>query len=154
MSEVTEAQLEDIEALFVQTAGGLTSDGSSRITLEGVSPSTIYFADRPQREVGHMSTSRFVDLWDEGDNSFATDPPNAVLSFAEPADRTPEEVVVTIRDPRADGNSLSYQVNVLDGTLPASTGPVALFIDPFGRPLSPVSAAGMHRRERRRMRRF
>ena len=100
-----------------------------------------------------MATSRFVDLWTEGDNSFATDPPNAVLSFVEPGDRTPEEVVVTIRDPRADGNSLSYQVNVLDGTLPTSTGPVALFIDPFGRPLSPVSAAGMHRRERRRMRR-
>jgi hypothetical protein len=154
MTEVTEAQLEDIEALFVQTAGGLTSDGNGQITLEGVSPSTLYFADRPQREVGHMATSRFVDLWGEGDNSFATDPPNAVLSFAEPADRTPEEVVVTIRDPRADGNSLSYQVSVLDGTLPTSTGPVALFIDPFGRPLSPVSVAGMHRCERRRMRRF
>lgn len=154
MTEVTEAQLEDIEALFVQTAERLTSDGNGQITLEGVSPSTIYFADRPQREVGHMATGRFIDLWGEGDNSFATDPPNAVLSFAEPADRTPEEVVVTIRDPRADGNSLSYQVSVLDGTLPTSTGPVALFIDPFGRPLSPVSAAGMHRRERRRMRRF
>ena len=153
MSEVTEAQLEDIEALFVHTAGRLTSDGSGQITLEGISPSKIYFADRPKREVGHLATSRFVDLWTEGDNSFATDPPNAVLSFAEPGDRMPEEVVVTIRDPRADGNSLSYQVNVLDGTLPTSTGPVALFIDPFGRPLSPVSAAGMHRRERRRMRR-
>ena len=87
MSEVTEAQLEDIEALFVQTAGRLTSDGSGQLTLEGVSPSTIYFADRPKREVGHMATSRFVDLW-------------------------------------------------------------------FGRPLSPVSVAGMHRRERRRMRCF
>ena len=153
MSEVTEEQLEDIEALFVQTAGRLSSDGQSVITLQAVSPSTIYFADRPKREVGHMSTSRFVDLWSDGDNSFATDPPNAVLSFAEPADRTPEEVVVTIRNPRADGDSLTYQVNVLDGKLPASTGPCALFIDPFGRPLSPVSAAGMHRRGRRRMRR-
>ena len=65
MSEVTEAQLEDIEALFVQTAGRLTSDGSGQLTLEGVSPSTIYFADRPKREVGHMATSRFVDLWTE-----------------------------------------------------------------------------------------
>ena len=154
MSEVTEEQLEDIEALFVQTAGRLSSDGQSAITLQAVSPSTIYFADRPKREVGHMATSRFLELWGDGDNSFETDPPNAVLSFAELADRTPEEVVVTIRDPRADGDSLSYQVNVLDGTLPISTGPVALFIDPFGRPLSPVSAAGMHRRERRRMRRF
>ena len=154
MSEVTEEQLEDIEALFVQTAGRLSSDGQSAITLQAVSPSTIYFADRPKREVGHMATSRFLELWGDGDNSFETDPPNAVLSFAELSDRTPEEVVVTIRDPRADGDSLSYQVNVLDGKLPTSTGPVALFIDPFGRPLSPVSAAGMHRRERRRMRRF
>lgn len=154
MSEVTEERLEDIEALFVQTAGRLTSDGQNVITLQGVSPSTIYFADRPQREVGHMSTTRFVELWGEGDNSFAADPPNAVLSFAEPADRDPEEVVVAIREPRADGDSLSYQVNVLDGKLPASTGPCALFIDPFGRPLSPVSAAGMHRRARRRRRRF
>ena len=133
MTEVTEARLEDIEALFVQTGERLTSDGNGQITLEGVSPSTLYFADRPQREVGHMATGRFIDLWGEGDNSFATDPPNAVLSFAEPADRTPEEVVVTIRDPCADGNSLSYQVNVLDGTLPMSTGPVALL---GGRPLS------------------
>jgi hypothetical protein len=153
MSQVTEEQLEDIEALFVQTAGRLTSDGKEAITLEGLSPSTIYFADRPQREVGHMSTQRFVDLCGEGENSFEVDPPNAVLSFAEPGDRTPEEVVVTIRDPRLAGDSLTYQVDVLDGTLPSSTGPCALFIDPFGRPLSPVSAAGMHRRERRRERR-
>jgi hypothetical protein len=154
MSEVTEERLEDIEALFVQTAGRLTTDGEKTITLNGLSPSTIYFADRPKREVGHMTTSRFVDLWGEGDNSFAVDPPNAVLSFAEPSDRTPEEVVVTISEPRLNGDSLSYDVTVLDGTLPVSTGPCALFIDPFGRPLSPVSAAGMHRRDRRRMRRM
>jgi hypothetical protein len=154
MSDVAEEQLEDIEALFVQTAGRLSSDGQSVITLQGISPSTIYFADRPKREVGHISTSRFVDVWGDGDNSFAANPPNAVLSFAEPEDRTPEEVVVTIRDPRADGDWLSYQVDVLAGKLPTSTGPCALFIDPFGRPLSPVSAAGMHRRGRRRRRRF
>ena len=82
MSEVTEKQLEDIEALFVQTAGSLSSEGNV-ITMHGLSPSTIYFADRPQREVGHMSTRRFVDLWGEGDNSFEVDPPNAVLTFAE-----------------------------------------------------------------------
>jgi hypothetical protein len=154
MTQVSEEHLEDIEALFVQTAAGLTSEGGKRISLEGLSPSTLYFADRPQREVGHMSTQRFVELWDEGENSFEADPPNAVLSFAEPGDRTPEEVVVTIRKPQLEGSRLSYEVDVLDGALPTSTGPCALFIDPFGRPLSPVSLAGMHRRERRRERRF
>jgi hypothetical protein len=115
MSDVSERQLEDIEALFVQTAGSLSSEGDKQITLHGLSASTLYFSDRPQREVGHMSTQRFVKLWGDGENSFEVDPPNAVLSFAEPHDRPPEEVVETIRNPDLDGNILSYQVDVLDG---------------------------------------
>jgi hypothetical protein len=151
VSQTTDEDLEDVEALFVQTAGSLTTDRGTSIILRGLSPSTIYFADRPQREVGHLSTQVFVNLWGEGDNSFAVDPPNAVLSFAAPEDRPPEEVVVTLNDPDLQGDTISYRVDVLDGTLPISTGPCALFIDPFGRPLSPISFAGMHRRERRRM---
>jgi hypothetical protein len=88
MSEVTEQQLEDMEALFVQTAASMTS-GRETITLRGLSPSTLYFADRPRREVGHMSSGQFVASWPAGDNSFADNPPNAVLSFAEPGDRLP-----------------------------------------------------------------
>jgi hypothetical protein len=102
MSEVTEQQLEDMEALFVQTAASMTSGGGS-ITLQGVSPSTLYFADRPQREVGHMLSRQFIANWAAGDNSFADNPPNAVLSFAEPGDRTPEDAVVVIQDPHLDG---------------------------------------------------
>jgi len=151
MSEITEQQLEDMEALFVQTAASMSSDGAT-ITLQGLSPSTLYFADRPQREVGHMTSRQFVANWGEGDNSFQENPPNAVLSFAEPGDRLPEDAVVVIQDPHLDGDALSYTIRVLDGSVPKTTGPCALFIDPFGRPLSPVSAAGMHRRERRRRR--
>jgi hypothetical protein len=151
VSEVTEQQLEDMEALFVQTAASMTSDEGT-ITLRGLSPSTLYFADRPQREVGHMLSQHFVDIWAAGDNSFADNPPNAVLSFAEPGDRPPGDAVVVIQDPRLAGDALTYSIKLLDGTVPAVTGPCALFIDPFGRPLSPVSVAGMHRRERRRLR--
>ena len=151
-SEVTEQHLEEIESLFVQTARGLTTaDGT--ITLKALSPSTLYFADRPQREVGHMSTEHFVNVWDEGENSFADDPPNAVVSYLDPNHEFPEDTVVVLREPRLEGDDLTYSVEVLDGTLPKETGPVALFIDPFGRPLSPVSVAGMNRRDRRRDRR-
>ena len=99
-----------------------------------------------------MTSRQFVANWPAGDNSFADNPPNAVLSFAEPGDRVPEEAVVVIQDPQLDGDVLTYSIKLLDGTVPTATGPCALFIDPFGRPLSPVSAAGMHRRERRRTR--
>jgi hypothetical protein len=153
MSETSIDRLEAEESMFVQTAKGIDSEGAT-LTLHGVTPSTLYFSDRPQRVVGHMTTADFVDLWDIGDNSFESDPPNAVLSFLEPGGDVPEEVVVVIREPTLtrDGD-LSYSIKVLEGTVPADAGPVTLFIDPFGRPLSPVSVCGVRRRERRRMRR-
>ena len=153
MTEILAEQLETEESMFVQTAQGIDSDGQT-LTLRGVTPSTLYFSDRPKRDVGHMTTADFVDLWAIGDNSFESDPPNAVLSFLEPGDNVPEDAVVVLKEPNLDGaGNLSYSIEVLEGTVPAHTGPVTLFIDPFGRPLSPVSVCGVRRRERRRMRR-
>ena len=145
-------ELEAEESMFVQTSRAMTSDGTT-LTLNDVTPSTLYFSDRPKRVVGHMTTADFVDLRGEGDNSFEEDPPNAVLAFLEPGDEAPEDVVVVIKQPRLENGHLSYSIETLDGTVPAHTGPVTLFIDPFGRPLSPVSVGGMRRRERRRDRR-
>jgi hypothetical protein len=152
MDEKTIEELEAEESMFVQSAQGISSDGGT-LTLEGVTPSTLYFSDRPQRVTGHMATTDFVDLWGEGENSFATDPPNAVLSFLEPGGEVPEDAVVVIREPQLEDGRLSYSIEVLDGAVPAAAGPVSLFIDPFGRPLSPVSVCGVRRRGRRRARR-
>jgi len=149
MSEQTISQVDQIEALFVQSAHGLTTSKGS-VTFHGLAHATLFFADRPQRVVGHLTSKKFVDQWGEGEDSFADDPPNAVLSFLEDGDMVPEEVTMTISDPQLDGDTLTYTVDILDGMLPASSGPCSLFIDPVGRPLSPVSVAGMRRRERRR----
>ena len=65
MDQQQTEQLETEESMFVQTARGMTSDGKT-LTLEGVTPSTLYFSDRPQRIVGHMATDDFVDLWGHG----------------------------------------------------------------------------------------
>ena len=145
-------ELEAEQSMFVQTAQSATSDGKT-LTLKEVTPSTLYFSDRPERIVGHMATVDFVDLWAEGDNSFEEDPPNAVLAFLEPGDDVPEDAVVVIQQPRLENGHLSYSIEKLEGTVPAEAGPVTLFIDPFGRPLSPVSVCGVRRRERRRERR-
>ena len=145
-------QLETEESMFVQTARGITSDGAT-LTLRDVTPSTLFFSDRPQRVVGHMTTADFVELWGEGDNSFEADPPNAVLSFVEPGADAPTDAVIVIKKPSLKDGQLSYSIDVLEGTVPNEAGPVTLFIDPFGRPLSPVSVCGVRRRERRRDRR-
>jgi hypothetical protein len=149
MSGSAAPQTNTIDAMFVQLAGGVTSDGHS-ITLQKLGPATLFFADRPERVVGHVSSAKFVSQWGEGENSFAEDPPNAVISFIESGDTIPEEVTLVLRNPQLSGDSLTYAVDVLEGSLPSRAGPCSLFIDPIGRPLSPVSVAGVRRRERRR----
>jgi len=153
MTEILAEQFETEESLFVQTAQSVSTEGNI-LTLRGVTPSTLYFSDRPERVTGHMTTADFVDLWAIGDNSFESDPPNAVLAFLEPGGDVPDDVVIVLKEPNLDGaGNLSYTIEVLDGTVPTHAGPVSLFIDPFGRPLSPVSVCGVRRRGRRRARR-
>lgn len=152
MSDTTAEELETEQAMFVHTARG-TAFADGVLTLSGVTPATLYFADRPERDAGHLATSDFVDLWGAGENSFEEDPPNAVLSFLSPGGDVPDDVVVVISQPTLSGDSLTYAVELVEGTIPASSGPATLFIDPFGRPMSPVSVCGVRRRGRRRGRR-
>ena len=65
MSQVTEEQLEEMEGLFVQTAASMTSDGRT-ISLEGLSPSTLYFSDRQSARSG---TCRRVNSWTYGETA-------------------------------------------------------------------------------------
>jgi hypothetical protein len=88
-----------------------------------------------------------------GNNRFAADPPNAVLSFLASSGAPPQDAVVVLKDPRWVGEDLTYSVELMEGELPVKAEGCSLFIDPFGRPLSPVSAAGIHRRDRRSRRR-
>jgi hypothetical protein len=151
--EKLEEELAEIEAMFVQTAREMTSAAQS-ITLHGLGHATLFFSDRPQRVVGHMTARQFIAAWGEGNNSFAEDPPNAVISFLSEGDDAPEDAVVVLKDPRLQGDNLTYGIDLLEGSLPARAVMCTVFIDPFGRPLSPVSLAGMNRRARRRGRRF
>ncbi|MGA8334560.1 MAG: hypothetical protein WB761_07460 [Solirubrobacteraceae bacterium] len=106
-------ELEAEQSMFVQTARAVTADGTT-LTLKDVTPSTLYFSDRPKRIVGHMTTVDFVDLWAEGDNNFEEDPPNAVLSFLESADQAPEDAVVVLRQPHLENGELSYSIETLE----------------------------------------
>ena len=148
MTDDIEEQLAEMSAMFVQTAHEMTFDGE-RLTLHGLTPATLFFSDRPERVVGHLTPRQFVELWAEGENSFADDPPNAVLSFLDETD-TIEDAIFVLQEPRLEGDVITYKIAVLEGNVPSSSKSCSLFIDPFGRPLSPVSVAGVHRRARRR----
>jgi hypothetical protein len=65
----------------------------------------------------------------------------------------PSQSRSALRNPQMSGDKLTYTFDVLEGTLPAAAWPCSLFIDPIGRPLTPVSVAGVRRRDRREDRR-
>jgi hypothetical protein len=65
----------------------------------------------------------------------------------------PQEIVVVLSAPRLEGETLSYDVQVLEGNEAAVGEASAVFIDVIGRPLTPISVAGGRRRVQRRTRR-
>jgi len=138
---------EEVTLLFVQTSRDV-SFGKGTVTLKGVSPNTLFFSDRPQRIAGHWPDDVFLAVWYEGEDSFAKDPPNAVLSIFTEDEMV--DVVVVLQNSRYTGQDLTYDIDIIDGELPEEGGPASLFIDTVGRPMTPVSVAGVARRTTRR----
>jgi hypothetical protein len=122
----------DVEYMFAQSSAGVTIGDDGRITLAGVSPTTLFFSDRPYRLTGHILTDEFVANWGSGTDSFVDNPPNALLSLFE--QDAVNDVVVVLSDPTLSSGELSYAVKLTDGDLAPSDGPAGLFIDMIGRP--------------------
>jgi hypothetical protein len=145
MAQAVKEPAKQADFLFVQTAKGMTFDKSTnKLTLEGVSPITIFFTDRPERIAGHMKTTAFVPFWSTGKDSFLSDPPNADVSILE-GDKL-RQMVVVLQAPALKSDALTYTVKVLQGDVPAKGADVSVFIDIIGMPLTPLSYAGVARR--------
>jgi hypothetical protein len=144
-----QAQDEECEMLFVEQAKSMAFSAGV-MTLMEVNPTIIFFCDRPVRIAGHMTLDAFMRLVSEGENSFKENPPNAALSIFGKDGDVALVVMVLPKAPKIDGTTMSFEIQVLEGTMPKIGGPIALFIDPIGRPISPTSRAGVHRRHQRR----
>ncbi len=121
--------------LFAMSApSGSFEEG--RLTLNHV-PMVIYFSDRPERIVGHAPVAQFLALWDEGPDSFVADPPNAMLSILgktgkrmDPSAQTGiEDTVIELYRPESGDRSVTFDIRILSGAIPASFGAASLFID-------------------------
>ena len=121
--------------LFVQMAQKIdykkTDASSGVMTLYDVPPQTMFFTDRPNRVVGNVPTNAFVSKWttDKGPGGFASNPPNAAVTvFQSDGAKT---AIVELRNPRLDGNKLSYDVKVLQGISSTQPAEGVVFIDNF-----------------------
>jgi hypothetical protein len=136
-----------VPSLFVMNARGASLQGQT-LTLAGVSPTSIVFADRPVRAAGHLPTEALLEEWTTGD--FAKDAPNATVSVLSKDGLSAHDVVVELRTPHLEGDRLTFDVRVLEGDLAGADGPASVFVDIIGLPFTPLSFAGVARRTARR----
>ena len=113
-------------ALIVLNARGATLEGE-KLVLTGVQPTATLFTSRPVRTVGHMATPEMVDIWKTG--SFAKDPPNATASVFSKDGSSVADIVVTLKTAKLEGDKLTFDVSVLEGSLGKADGPASVFID-------------------------
>lgn len=114
----------------INAQGADLADG--KLTLSGVSGNIIVFADRPVRAAGHETTELFISRWGEGKDSFASDPPNATVSVLGGEKDGVTDAVVVLKNPKLANGNLTFDVDVLEGSLKGVKGPAAVFIDHFG----------------------
>ena len=138
------AKREIVTSLFVLNSRGATLQGDT-LTLTGVTPHSIIFADRPVRAAGHQLTADIIAEWGTGDDSFTKNPPNATVSVFS-KDGSVKDAVVVLKNPKLDGDKLTFSVQTLQGDLAGGDGAAAIFIDIIGRPFTPMSFAGVARR--------
>jgi len=125
---VDATKTEMVPSLIVMNAQGASLQGET-LTLNGMAPSTIVFADRPVRAAGHMLTAHLVEGWGKEGEGFAKDPPNATVSVFRKGDATVQDAVVVLKTPKLVGDHLTFAVKVLEGDLTGADGPAAVFID-------------------------
>ncbi|MET4485198.1 hypothetical protein ABIA94_000750 [Bradyrhizobium sp. LA7.1] len=147
------AQLKTIGATKSQVVPSLivvNSRGANlqpgKLVLAGVAPNAIIFADRPVRSAGHDLTSHIVEDWGSGSDNFAKNPPNATVSVFQKDGSSVRDVVVTLKNPKLEGDNLAFDVDVLEGDIKGADGPASVFIDIIGLPFTPLSFAGVARR--------
>jgi hypothetical protein len=95
-----------VPSLFVMNARGGSLQGQT-LTLAGVSPSSIVFADRPVRAAGHLPTEALLEEWTTGD--FAKDPPNATVSVLS-KDGASAHDVVTLQHAHIEGQPVAFEM--------------------------------------------
>ncbi|HTE82376.1 MAG TPA: hypothetical protein VK634_16955, partial [Reyranella sp.] len=125
-----------VPSMIVLNAKGAKLAGRT-LTLDGVSPNAIVFADRPIHAAGHALTARLLAEWGDGaPDSFAKDPPNATVSVLSKANASVADIVVMLKAPRLDGDKLTFDVAVIEGDLGQADGPATVFIDIINLPLA------------------
>lgn len=125
-----------VPSMIVLNAKAAKVSGTT-LTLDGIAPNAIVFADRPVRAAGHALTAHLLEEWSAtASDSFAKDPPNATISVLDKARGKVADIVVVLKAPRLEGEKLSFEIVPLEGDLGQADGPATVFIDIVNLPVA------------------
>ena len=125
-----------VPSMIVLNARSAKLEGQ-KLTLEGISPNAIIFADRPVRSAGHALTAHLLEEWSsKAPDSFAKTPPNATVSVFSKAKAGVADAVVVLKSPKLEGDRLVFDVDVLEGNLTGGDGAVSVFMDIVNLPIA------------------
>jgi hypothetical protein len=125
-----------VPTMIVLNARGAKLEGQ-KLTLEGISPNAIIFADRPVRSAGHALTAHLLEEWSvNSPDSFAKTAPNATVSVLNKAKASVVDAVLVLKSPKLEGERLTFDVDVLEGNLAGADGAASVFIDIINLPIA------------------
>jgi hypothetical protein len=125
-----------VPSMIVLNARGAKLEGQ-KLTLEGISPNAIIFADRPVRSAGHALTAHLLEEWSSNaPDSFAKTAPNATVSVFNKSKAGVTDAVVVLKSPKLEGDKLTFDVDVLEGDLAGADGAASVFMDIVNLPIA------------------
>jgi hypothetical protein len=126
----------DVSAeVFAHVAPRMRFDGQT-LTLVDLAPSTLVMTrpleppgDAPQ--LSYLPTGAFLDRWAEQARNAVPSGcrMRGTLSLLDPDAQVAGRAVVELRSPRLVVDGLAYDVEVLEGIVPASSGACVLFLE-------------------------
>ena len=125
-----------VPSMIVLNARGAKLEGQ-KLTLDGISPNAIVFADRPVRSAGHALTAHLLEEWSiNSPDSFAKTAPNTTVSVFNKAKAGVVDAVVVLKSPKLEGERLTFDVDVLEGDLAGGDGAASVFVDIINLPIA------------------
>lgn len=124
----------DVSLLFAVQCNGsvMLNDSMTELSVDSLSGNVVAFADRPVRWAGTWKIKHFLDQFRPG-NSFAVDPPNAVMVGVRRHDSKRVETPITVLSVRwsqtTSGKTKAvFRIKPLSGR-PSSRGRKGAFLD-------------------------
>jgi hypothetical protein len=122
---IGQAKPEIVPSLIVMNARGASLQGG-KLTLTGVAPNSIVFADRPVRR--HSLTTDLLAEWSPSNDSavsFTKEPPNATDSVFSTDGSKIRDTVVVLRTAKLEGDRLTFDVDQQNKELQTRPGVAA-----------------------------